>query len=312
MINYDPHNWRSHLFDIHGSMIREISARVATCALWGLGVVSLHFLIVPHGYSLAIPETAHGLVSVALGLLLVFRTNASYDRFWEGRKLWGSIVNASRNLARSSSVHLKSAPHILSRLLDWTSTFAWATLYRLRGERTLAPNPAALPVAGVVQVMAEHHVPLAVSRRMSDLLVTAHRQGLITEYVLVALEQNVQLLIDCLGACERIHNTRIPFAYMVHLRRALILYCHTLPFALLDRFGWGTPLVVLLVAYTLYGIEEIGVEIEDPFGKDENDLPLEQICSTIESDLRGVVEAVAREQTSEARLPATQQSVSEE
>jgi ion channel-forming bestrophin family protein len=105
----------------------------------------------------------------------------------------------------------------------------------------------------------------------------------------VQLDQNVQLLIDYIGACERIHSTPLPYAYAVHLRRALILYCFTLPFALVARFGWDTIPATLFIAYVLFGIEEIGVEIEDPFGTDENDLPLETICNNIERNLRDVI-----------------------
>jgi putative membrane protein len=292
MVNYDPHDWYNHLFDIQGSMIREITGRLLTCVLWAMAVVAVHhYFFAPRGLSLAMPETAHSLVGVALGLLLVFRTNASYDRFWEGRKQWGAIVNESRNMARSASVYLATAPDLIGPLLLWTSAFSWATMYRLRGKAQLGANASALPAEDVRTVLAANHPPLAVARRITQQLAEAHRRGAISDYVLISLDQNVQLLIDYMGACERIRNTRIPYAYMVHLRRALILYCFTLPFALLDRFGWGTSFAVLLVAYVLYGIEEIGVEIEDPFGEDTNDLPLEQFCATIEENLRGMADA---------------------
>ena len=99
----------------------------------------------------------------------------------------------------------------------------------------------------------------------------------------------MHLLVDYLGACERIHRTPLPFAYVVHLRRALIVYCFTLPFALLAVFGWWTVLVTLILAYILYGIEEIGVEIEDPFAGDDNGLPLERYCARIEANLREIL-----------------------
>lgn len=301
MINYDPHDWSSHLCDIRGSMIREIFGRVLTCVVWTLLIVGIEeYILQPRGWSLAMPELAHNLVGVALGLLLVFRTNASYDRFWEGRKQWGAIVNETRNLARSASVYLIAAPELLRPLLLWTSAFTYATMHRLRGQTDLGPPASRLPADEVRTVLAENHVPLAVSRRMTALLDEARRRSAISDYLFVTLDQNVQLLIDYMGACERIRNTRIPYAYMVHLRRALILYCWTLPFALVGRFGWMTNLAVLLVAYILYGIEEIGVEIEDPFGTDENDLPLEQFCETIDANLTGVAEAHQRE----ARLTA--------
>ncbi|HSP81740.1 MAG TPA: bestrophin family ion channel, partial [Myxococcaceae bacterium] len=110
MIDYDAHKWTHHLFDIKGSMIRELSGRLLLCVAWAAGVVAVHVHVRP----LDIPATVHGLVGVALGLLLVFRTNASYDRFWEGRKQWGAIVNESRNLARAASVHLSREPALLS------------------------------------------------------------------------------------------------------------------------------------------------------------------------------------------------------
>ena len=109
--------------------------------------------------------------------------------------------------------------------------------------------------------------------------------GYITYYIYGVHDQNTQLLLVYVGGCERIRKTPLPFAYVVHLRRALIVYCFTLPFALVDLFGWWTLLDVLLVAYTFLGIEEIGVEIEGPFGDDENDLPLEAICETIHQNI---------------------------
>ncbi|MGQ0637126.1 MAG: bestrophin family protein [Planctomycetaceae bacterium] len=293
MVDYDPHDWNSHLLDIHGSMIREIFARVLTCVLWALAVTLVHeWYFLPYGRSLGIPESGHALIGVALGLLLVFRTNASYDRFWEGRKQWGSIVNECRNLARAASVYLAANPALARRLITWTSAFAWSTMHRLRGKCDLGRIAEELPADDVREVLAETHGPLAVARRMTGLIVEARHKGIVSDYVQVTLDQNVQLLVDYMGACERIHNTPMPFAYMVHLRRALILYCFTLPFALVDHFGWGTWMAVLLIAYVLYGVEEIGVEIEDPFGEDENDLPLERICGTIEDNLRGIAETL--------------------
>src|SRR5687768_4996666 len=112
MINYNPHDWRSHLFDIRGSMLPEIIGRVATCMGFAL-LVTICNEILPRwipGFSLAVPPTVHTLVGTALGLLLVFRTNSSYDRFWEGRKFWGGMVNECRNLGRQASVLLSDAP----------------------------------------------------------------------------------------------------------------------------------------------------------------------------------------------------------
>ena len=284
MIDYDAHDW-SHLWDIKGSMVRQITSRVLTCVCWSAAVWVADTWLRPHGVSLAVSETSHSLVGVVLGLLLVFRTNASYDRFWEGRKQWGSIVNESRNLARAASVLLAGDRPLAARTIHWTIAFAWACLRRLRGTSARGSVDRCLPAAEVAAVETSVHVPLAVARQITGQLDQARRQGLISDYVQMQLDQNVQLLIDYLGACERIHNTPLPFAYVVHLRRLIILYSFTLPFALLEKFGWETIPVTFFIAYMLFGIEEIGVQIEDPFGEDDNDLPLEQICTTIETDL---------------------------
>jgi putative membrane protein len=224
---------------------------------------------------------------------LVFRTNSSYDRYWEGRKLWGAIVNESRNLGRAATVLLAADPKLVERLLRWAAAFPFATMHHLREARGLGPPAALLPPDEVRAALASEHPPLAVARHMSQQLAEARRRGLISDYLLVMLDQNVQLLIDYMGGCERIRKTPLPFAYVVHLRRALIVYCLTLPFALVEPFGWEAVFATLLIVYTLLGIEEIGVEIEGPFGDDANDLPLEQICATIDSNLQALLATIS-------------------
>lgn len=285
MIEYDAHDWRTHFFDIKGSMVREIMGRVLTCVVWSACVVAFHYYVHP----VSVPSTVHSLVGVALGLLLVFRTNASYDRFWEGRRLWGGIVNETRNLARASRPLLRDDPERYRALVLWTIEFTHAAMHQLRGTSGV-DRTTDLPPREVEAVRDAQHLPLAIATRMSELLVEARDRGRISDYLLGVLDQNVQLLIDYLGACERIHKTPLPFAYMVHVRRALILYCFTLPFALVRDYGWGTILDTLMVTYLFFGIEEIGVEIEDPFGLDDNDLPLERICATIEANLLAMVD----------------------
>jgi len=285
MIDYDAHRWWDHLFDIKGSLVRQIFVAVMACVVWSAGVVAFHKYV----HADSIPATVHSLVGVPLGLLLVFRTNASYDRFWEGRKQWGGIVNETRNLARSACVLLKEAPDLRDSVVRWTAAWAYSAMFSLRGGGGLGPPGTTLPKSETAAALAAQHVPLAVAVRISRDLDEARRRGVISDYQQIALDQNVQLLIDYLGACERIHKTPLPFAYVVHLRRALILYCFSLPFALVDPFGWATVGLVFVLAYTFFGIEEIGVEIEDPFGEDDNDLPLERICITIEKNLTALI-----------------------
>jgi putative membrane protein len=278
MVHYDPHRWLDHFFDIRGSMLREILSRVALCVAWTALVVWVYHA----GWKVAIPSTLHMLVGTALGLLLVFRTNASYDRFWEGRKLWGGMVNETRNLIRSAGSWFGHDRELLVELACWTAAFPFASCSYLRGApQSLGTAKLGLPAAAIASVEKAEHPVLAVAARMTQCLSRAAERGLVSDIGRVALDQNIQLLVDYLGGCERIRKTPLPFAYVVHLRRALVLYCFTLPFALVQQYGWTTIVDVLLIAYVFFGIEEIGVEIEGPFGFDDNDLPLEQISETI-------------------------------
>lgn len=287
MVEYDPHRWWSYFHYLRGSMVKEIVGRVLLCVVWAAAVVGFHH----HVRDVGVPPTVHTLAGISLSLLLVFRTNASYDRFWEGRKLWGGIVNETRNLIRASEPFL-GRTSLYATLVYWTAAFPFATAGWLRGQqRQLGPHTAPLPSGEVADALKAQHVPLSVARRMTAVLDEGRKQGLYPEYVQMQLDQNVQQLIDYLGGCERIHRTPMPFAYMVHLRRALILYCFTLPFALVDTFGWVTVLATFVVAYVFFGIEEIGVEIEDPFGTDDNDLPLDTICQNIQNNLLALLPA---------------------
>lgn len=282
---YDPHDWTSHLLDINGSLVRETLSRVSLAVFTATIIVVLHKLEVLNTH-IEIPETAHSFIGAALALLLVFRTNASYDRFWEGRKLWGGIVNETRNIARQATVWLREDPRRVKKLILWTMCYPHACRGKLRNEIELGSAQEELPPGEIAEVLAAQHTPLAVARKMTAILEDARRESLLSDYAAVAADQNIQLLIDYIGACERIHATPIPFAYAVHLRRALLVYCWTLPFALVHRWGWATIPATLLISYILFGIEEIGVEIEDPFGTDENDLPLDEICDKINATLR--------------------------
>lgn len=295
MIEYDPHNWRSHLLDVKGSMLREIRSRILFAIIWSGAITAAyeiwHYGIKPADRLPLLPLTVHLLIGTALGLLLVFRTNSSYDRFWEGRRMWGNIINESRNLARLSSVALAAAPDVRARLLSWASAFPYAVMHQLRGSpKSLGAGGERLPAGDVQRIVAQEHPPLAVAREMTLSLDTARSRGVISEYLFVALDQNVQLLVDYVGACERIHKTPMPFAYMVHLRRVILLYCYSLPLALVRDYDWWTIPATLFVAFVLLGIEEIGVEIEDPFGHDDNDLPLENFCETIRRNIEEMSE----------------------
>lgn len=293
MINYDPHSWFDHFFDLHGSAIKEILLRVILCVAWSAGVIWFHL----HVSKVSIPPTIHGLTGVAIGLLLVFRTNASYDRFWEGRRLWGGMVNSSRNLVRAAETYFgPSDRELLHELARWTAAFPYASMNTLRGVEGLGEIESHLDPDELAVVRKHQHVALAISERMTRTVAKARDHGYISDILQASLDVFIKELIDHLGGCERIRKTPLPFAYVVHLRRALVIYCGTLPFALVDPFGWLTLIDVLLVSYVFFGIEEIGVEIEGPFGFDANDLPLEDICATIRKNVFAIAAVTAADE----------------
>jgi putative membrane protein len=289
MIDYNKHDWTSHLFDVEGSMVREITGRVSVCVAWTIIIVVAHELM---PLNLAISPTVHTLVGLALGLLLVFRTNASYDRFWEGRRQWGSIINETRNLARAVRAYVApAAPDLAEQIVLLTAAFPNVAVSDLRLEPAdVGPVRDRLPAEDVAAIVSAPHPALAVATRISERLAEARERGAVPDILVSMLDTTVGRLVDDLGACERIQKTPLPFVYVVHLRRTLILYCFTLPFALVGLYGWWTILVALLASYMFFGIEEIGVEIENPFGLDSNDLPLERFCRTIEHDVLPILE----------------------
>lgn len=278
MIKYDPHVWRQTFFAVRGSMVRVITLRSALVALGAAAMTWLRY----HFPALDIPNASkmHDLVGTSIGLLLVFRTTQAYDRWWEGRKLWGGLVNTCRNLARASSVHLAHDPERLRSVLKLVQAFPAATMAVLR-QKPWAP--AGIHEADAWAIAAKPHAPTAIAQRLTWHLEQERKAGRLSDMVFTSLDANQQSLVDIVGACERIHKTPLPFAYVVHLRRALVLFCASLPISLVPIFGWANVIVVFAVAYVMLGIEEIGVEIEDPFEGDDNDLPLEEITAGIQA-----------------------------
>lgn len=276
MIEYDARAWLPLLIRMRGSVIPRLVLRVIVAA--GLGVVAV-LLLERRGFRL--PSGAHTLVGVALGLLLVFRTNASYDRYWEGRRLLGAMVNRTRDLARQVGAYVEDAEAraALCRLIP---AFYWAAAQTLRKQAALG-NAERLLTEGERAALAgaTFRAPV-IARWISDRLRAEATAGRLSEARLQLFDGNLTALNDALGGAERILRTPIPFAYAQHIKIFLVLFCFTVPFVLVHDMGWGTPAACGLLALALFGIDEIGVEIEDPFGDDPNDLPLDAIGAGIE------------------------------
>ncbi|WP_448380930.1 bestrophin family protein [Gloeomargarita sp.] len=236
--------------------------------------------------------TNNVVCNLVLGLLLVFRTNSSYDRYWEGRKAWGDIVVNVRNLARTIQlcipVPTETESQQRQRILQMLPGLAVATKLHLRettDQTDLAPY---FHTDELAQLQHSPNRPLQIALWIQDYLQQEFQQERIDTVRLLELNQFLNAIIQGLTACERIRQTPIPPAYLIYLRRLIALYCLCLPVALVNQWDWWTVLVAGIVGFILFGIEELGRQIADPFGLDPNDLPLEAICATLAENVKTI------------------------
>ncbi|MBW4622889.1 MAG: hypothetical protein KME17_26460 [Cyanosarcina radialis HA8281-LM2] len=282
-------NWLQIAFKFRGSVIPAIWKRVAFCGIFG-SIISVlfyfNFPVVWRGLESVIP-------SIVLGLLLVFRTNTAYDRFWEGRKCWGTMVNNIRNLARSIWVAvIEKEPEERAEkaaVLRLLVAFAVATKLHLRGEPPNEELQGLISPYRYFQIKNLNNPPLEIAFWIADYLQEQYERDRLNLYQLNSLNSLLNSMVDTLGGCERILKTPIPLAYAIHLKQLLLIYCLLLPFQLVSNLSWLTGPVVGLISFTLFGIEEIGIEIENPFGHDRNDLPLDAICNNLKRNTEDLI-----------------------
>ncbi len=281
--------WVDTTLQLKGSVVKAIYKNVLWCGIFGFFVSVLYHLQQP----VSQPILGSVIPSIVLGLLLVFRTNTAYERFWEGRKCWGSIVNNVRNLARQIWVSVDEiSPDDKDNkiaALNLLVAFAVATKLHLRGESVNDELEELIPSTKYVKLKIMNNPPIEVAFWIGDYLQRQYNRNCINSYQLTGMQELLNNLVDNLGACERILKTPIPLAYAIHLKQLLILYCLLLPFQMVDSLGWWTGLITALVGFTVFGIEAIGLEIENPFGYDANDLPLDAICNTMKRNIDDLI-----------------------
>jgi putative membrane protein len=264
-----------------GSVVPEVLPRSLLCGLFGAFIYILYLYQV----KVSLPILGSIIPNIVLGLLLVFRTNTAYERFWEGRKAWGSLVNTVRNFSRQILVAIaekddgdRQAKIAAVKLLP---AFAIALKLHLRSEPINAELEANLSPKQFDRLKTMNHPTLEIGFWISSYLQKQFQQEKLDRYQLGDMSQLLHQMIDVMGICERILKTPIPLAYSIHLKQLLMIYCLSLPFQMVEQLQWMTSPIVALISFTLLGIEEIGIQIEDPFGHDANDLPLDNICNTM-------------------------------
>jgi putative membrane protein len=272
---------------MRGSILHSIRNSLAVTTLLALAVTWTNGQL--WHYKLTLTSTPFTLMGLPLAIFLGFRNNAAYDRYWEARKQWGELVLLSRNLARQclTLVRPGAAPHDeREHIVRLAIAFAYALKHRLRGSGGSDEIGPLLPAEEWQRVQHASNLPNLLMLEMGADLARCMREGRIDPVIVPALESTLSRMTAAATACERIKNTPIPFSYTLLLHRTAYLYCFLLPFGLVDTIGYMTPLVVAIVAYTFFGLDALGDEIEEPFGTSANDLPLDALCRAIEIDLR--------------------------
>ncbi len=288
-VKWEKWLWFRTVVQLRGSVIPAILPRVILCSAFGFFISILH----QYGFSVSLPVLSGVVPSIVLGLLLVFRTNTAYERFWEGRKLWGTLVNTVRNLARQiwGAIEEREPEDRKAKVaaLRLLVAFAVAVKLHLRSEPVNSELEALMPKEWYEKLKVMNHPPLEVAFWIGDYLQQQHERNCLNTYQLTAMLKLVDTMIDVLGGCERILKTPIPLAYAIHLKQLILIYCLSLPFQMVDQLNWWTAFVVALISFAVFGIEEIGIEIENPFGYDTDDLPLDTICNTMQRNIEDLI-----------------------
>lgn len=276
---------------MRGSVLGRIWEKLLVTTLLAIVVTLSHGAILHQKITLTtIPFT---LIGLPLAIFLGFRNHSAYDRYWEGRKLWGEIVFGSRNLARQclslvGPARLAEAgpTDIRTRMIHRAIAYAHALRHHLRDSDSMADVESWLSADERRRYAAAIHKPHFLMDRMGEDLRHCIAEGRVDGCLAATVDSTLSAMVAACAACERIRSTPIPFSYTLLLHRTAYFYCFLLPFGLVDTIGFMTPFVVAIVAYTFFGLDALGDEIEEPFGLAPNDLPLEAICRTIEIDLR--------------------------
>ena len=279
------------LFVWHGSILRRILPQ--------LGIV----FVISVFCVLATPWWAHlfpgevlnlqpfTLMGLALAIFLGFRNSVSYSRFWEARQHWGSLLINARSLTRQvlslvSPLHADCRRHMVNGQI----AFAHSLRHQLRNDDAQPDLDRLLPAEVAERIGRARFKPAMLLLWLGETASQAHRHGWISDLQLQSMDRSLSTLSEVVGACERIAGTPIPYTYHVLLNRTVMVYCLLLPMALSSSIGWLTPLISTFIAYTFFGLDEIGEEIADPFGVQPNDLALGAICHTIETTLREMLD----------------------
>jgi ion channel-forming bestrophin family protein len=280
MIQYNPKDWIIFIFRFHESdTFRRLFPMMVFIGIYAAGIayLELQYLKLSDSSHVKNLSLIHTTVGFVLSLLLAYRTNTAYDRWWEGRKLWGALVNNSRNLAIKLSAYLsdESDRDFFKKIIP---TYASVLSQHLMNEEVSKMLFEGLDL----EIDHHEHHPNQIAQHLFQKANELYTTGKISGHQFYLINAELQSFTDICGACERIKNTPIPYSYSAFIKKFIFFYVMTLPFGFVFNLGYYVVPVVVFIFYVLASLELIAEEIEDPFGSDANDLPTAKIASNIQ------------------------------
>ena len=273
------------LFIWRGSVLPQLLVRLLILLLISVVIVYCRGSI--FDYKIQLNPGPFTLFGIALAIFLGFRNNVSYDRFWEGRKIWGALLNTARSLTRQAQTltgYEKDGPEV-REFVDYLIAYTYTLKHQLRHTDPSADLTRICNSALADELKNAVYKPAILIRKMGEWVRTARENGKLDAILAANFDENLNELSTILGGCERIAGTPIPYTYKVLLHRTVYIYCFLLPFGFVDSLGWMMPLIVVFIAYTFVALEAVADELEDPFGVEPNDLALNSMCFMIENTL---------------------------
>lgn len=287
MITYNPKSWVKLIFHMTKSDTLSILWKeLLFIFLFTLGIAFLETIYFPKAVVLEKLFSVYSILGFVISLLLVFRTNTAYDRWWEGRRKWGELVNDSRNLAvKLTAMDLSEEDN--SYFARHIGNFALCIKEHLRqGTKFELLNLTAEEITFLKKL---DHIPSGIVELMYKRFHDLKKSGVLSEEDVLRLDRNLNGFLDCVGACERIKNTPIPYSYSMFFKKFIFVYVMTLPFAFVVNFGYVSAFIAVFIFYVLVSLEILAEEIEDPFGEDDNDLPTDEMAKRIEGIVKTIL-----------------------
>lgn len=284
MVEYNPKNWLNLLFH---SYSRYVFRRLLPVLIYQtVYTATLAYLFHYFEVDFLSTTSVHSILGIVLGFFLVFRTNGAYDRWWEGRKVWGELVNNTRNLALKFSAMLSDDHPQRMYIAETISAYPMALKEHLR---LGVPQEMSDEMYDKLSLSRLKHVPNAIAKKLFTLTNQYKKEGIIDAEQYRVLDSELSSLTDITGKCERIRNTPIPYSYSMFMKKFIFTYIVTLPFAFITTYHYWTILIVVLILYILMSIELLAEEIEDPFGSDINDLPTDSLAAKMAVNIKEIM-----------------------